>query len=66
MTKKVSDLKDHKSKKGKLTLEDSARLAAKKFLEPKYDSIEEPKGLASGKTSKTGGFVNDSGEDDEK
>lgn len=67
MTKKISDIKEHKRKKGKLTLEESARLAKKRFFDPKYDRIEEPKGLASGKTSKPGRFVDDEeGEDDEK
>lgn len=67
MTKKISDIKEHKRKKGKLTLEESARLSAKRFLNPKYDSSKEPDGLASGKTSKSGEFVkDDEGENDEK
>lgn len=67
MTNKISDMKEHKRKKGKLTLEESARLAAKRFLNPEYDSIEEPDGLASGKTSKSGGFVDEEeGDCDEK
>ncbi|MCW8127378.1 hypothetical protein [Microbulbifer halophilus] len=64
MTKKISDIKEHKRRKGKLTPEESARLAKKRFLDPKYDSIEEPKGLASGKTSKSGRFIDDKGEED--
>ncbi|APR66077.1 hypothetical protein CN03_03525 [Thalassolituus oleivorans] len=67
MTKKISDLNEHKRKKGKLTLEGSARLAAKRFLNSKYDSSKEPNGLASGKTSKSGEFVkDDKGDNDEK
>lgn len=66
MIKKISDIKEHKRKKGKLTLEESARLAKKRFLDPKYDSIEEPEGLASGKTSKSGTFIDDEREDNDE
>ncbi len=41
------------------TLEESAKAASRRFLDPKYDSVKEPKGLTSGKTSKSGNFVSD-------
>lgn len=63
MTDNITDLKSHKRRKGKLTIEESARLAARRFLDPKYDSVEEPRGLASGKTSETGEFIDDKEED---
>jgi hypothetical protein len=62
MTKKVSNINDRPRKKPR-TLDESAKIAARRFLDPKYDSIEEPKKLASGKTNKPGEFVND--EEDE-
>lgn len=65
MTKKVADIKEHKQKKGTLKTEDSARLAARRFLDPKYDTEKEPKGLASGKTSESGDFINKEDDKDE-
>ena len=41
------------------TLEESAKVASRRFLDPKYNSVKEPKGLASGKISKSGNFIND-------
>ena len=34
------------------TLEESAKVASRRFLDPKYNSVKEPKGLAFGKISK--------------
>ena len=59
MTNKISDIKEHKKKKGKMSLEDSARLAVRKYFKPEYEGVKEPKGLASGKPSKSGGFINE-------
>lgn len=66
MIKKVVGIKEHKQKKGRLTTEESARLAARRFLDPKYDTEKEPKSLASGKTSESGDFINKEDDKDEK
>jgi len=62
MTKKISNINDRPRKKPR-TLEESAKIASRRFLDPKYNSVKEPKGLASGKVSKSGNFIND--EEDE-
>ena len=49
----------------KRTLDESAQAAARRFLDPELlESIDEPEGLASGKTSKSGDFINDENGDD--
>ncbi len=57
MTKKISNINDQRRKKNPRTLNESAKISVRRFLNPKYDSVEEPSGLASGKTTKSGSFV---------
>lgn len=60
MSKKVKNLNEHRRKKKPRTLEETAKSAVRRYCDPDLlNSIEEPEGLASGKTNESGGFVND-------
>lgn len=65
MTKKISNLNEQRRKKKPRSLKDAAKAAVRRYCDPELlNSVEEPKGLASGKTTKSGGFVHD--DDDKK
>lgn len=66
MRKKISNINDKRKEKKPKTLEESAKSAARRFLSDKYDSIPEPKGLASGKAGKSGEMVNDSKDEEDE
>ncbi len=59
MANKISNLNDKRRKKNPRTLKESAKVSTRRFLDKKYDSVEEPRGLASGKVNKYGSFVDD-------
>jgi hypothetical protein len=62
---KISNISDKRKNKKNRTLDESAKAAARRFLNPDFlESIDEPEGLASGKASKLDDFINDeNGED---
>lgn len=56
---KISNISDKRRNKKPRTLDESAKAAARRFLALEFlESINEPEGLASGKTSKSGDFIN--------
>lgn len=60
MSEKVKNLNEHRRKKKPRTLEEAAKSAVRRYCDPDLlNSIEEPEGLASGKTNESGGFVNE-------
>lgn len=62
--KKVISIAEHKAKNKPVpTVEDAVESAYQRFFTPELLSLEEPEGLASGKTNSKGGFVPD-GEDE--
>lgn len=64
-TNKVSNINDKRRNKKPRTIDESAKAAARRFLDPELlESIDEPEGLASGKASKSGDFVNEENGDD--
>ena len=63
--KKISNISDKRRDKKPRTIDESAKAATRRFLEPEFlESIEEPEGLVSGKASKSGDFTNDENGDD--
>jgi len=63
MSEKVKNLNEQRRKSKPRTLKETAKAAIRHYCDPDLlDSVEEPEGLASGKITKSGGFVND--EDD--
>ena len=63
LTKKISNLNEQRRKKKPRSLKAAARAAVRRYCDPDLlTSVEEPKGLASGKTAK-GIFVH---HDDDK
>lgn len=66
MTKKVNNLNERRRKRKPRTLEESAKAAYRRYFESGHvDPKEEPEGLASGKTTESGSFVDDDEGDDE-
>ena len=62
--KKIVSIAEHKAKiKPAPTVEEAVESAYQRFFTPELLSLEEPEGLASGKTNSKGGFVPD-GEDE--
>lgn len=58
MNKKVANLNELRKKKKPQSLDDVARVAALHYFDPKRSAaVEEPIGLASGKTYTGGSFV---------
>ena len=67
LTKKISNLNEQRRKKKPRSLKEAAKAAVRRYCDPELlDSIEEPKGLASGKTTKSGGFVHKDDKDSDK
>ncbi len=64
MSEKIIDLTEYRNREHPQTLEEFARDAICYIFDPaRLEGLEEPIGLASGKTNSTGGFVPD-GEDE--
>lgn len=57
MNKKVENLHERRKKKKPMSLDDVARIAALDLFNPARNQLEEPVGLASGKTFTGGSFV---------
>jgi len=63
MNDKIKNLNEQRRKSKPRTLKETAKAAVRRYLNPDLlDSVEEPEGLASGKTSPSGGFVHDNEE----
>lgn len=66
MIKKVANLNERRRKKKPRRLNEAAKAAVRRFCDPEFlKSVEEPKGLASGKTTRSGSFVHNDDEKDE-
>jgi len=60
MSEKVKNINDQRRKSKPRTLKETAKSAIRRYCDPDLlDSVEEPKGVASGKTTNSGGFVHD-------
>ena len=60
VSKKVESLNEQRKKKKPRTLEEAAKAAVRRYCDPNLlNSSDEPEGLASGKTNKSGGFTPD-------
>lgn len=60
MTKKITNLNEQRRKIKPRSLEEVAKSAARRYLDSELvGSVEEPKGVASGKATKSGEFVHD-------
>lgn len=65
LSKKITNLNEERRKKKPRSLKAAAKAAVRRYCAPELlSSIEEPKGLASGRTPKKGGFVH--AEDDKE
>ena len=59
MSKKITNLSKYRRQKRPRTLEGAAKAAVRRYYDPKLEGIEEPQGLASGRTSRSGSFISD-------
>ena len=67
MNKKVENLSEQRNKKKPRSIEESAKAAVRRFCDPELvDSVDEPEGLASGKTTESGSFVHEDDKEEEE
>jgi len=67
VSKKVKSLNEQRMKKKPRTLEEAAKAAARRYCDPELlKTIDEPKGLSSGRSNESGGFINEDDTDEKE